>query len=69
MYNYQKLKGKIIENYETLGNFAKNGLKITPTQFSRILNGQCNFTQRQICLCIELLNINNDEIGSYFFTK
>ena len=69
MYNYSKLKGKIIERCGSMHSFAINVLNITPNQFSRILNNQSSFRQEQIRKCIDFLKIQDEEIGSYFFTR
>lgn len=68
-YDYKLLRGEIIKKYGTLGQFAKDVLKITPTYFSSILNNRTYFSQEQIATMIEVLHISNNEIGKYFFTQ
>lgn len=67
-YDYSLLKGRIVYKYTTLGNFALNVLKITPTAFSRILKNKNRFSQDAIILMVEKLEISLDDIPSYFFT-
>ena len=65
---FPKLRGRIIEKYDTLRNFAK-ALNVTEATLSLKLSGKFAFTYEDIERIRELLDISVDEIGAYFFTK
>ena len=67
-YDYSKLKGRIIEVYETQGNFA-NAMGKTQETLSKKLNNIRRFDQNEITLAIQLLNISPEDINSYFFKQ
>lgn len=66
MYNYDKLRGKIIEKYRTNGNFA-NALNISERTLSLKLNNQIDFKQTEILKIIKLLSLEIKDIQDYFF--
>ena len=66
MYNYSKLKGRIIEIYGTQAKFAEE-LGMRKGSFSNKINNKRNFTQDEITKAIGLLSIDNPI--PYFFTK
>lgn len=66
-YTYSKLRGRIVERYGTIGNLGK-ALKLSKTSMSAKLNGKTGFDQKDIIEWSKLLDISNDEIGTYFFT-
>lgn len=65
-YNYDKLRGKIVEIFGTLGKFSQamgwsertNSLKIT---------GRVEWRQSEIVKASNLLGITPDQIEVYFF--
>lgn len=66
MYDYSKLRGRIIEIYGTLSNFGK----VAHTRVSRVselLNNKANFQQEEISRWAMLLDIRPEQIGDYFF--
>lgn len=65
-FSYKKLKGRIIEKFDTLGKFAE-ALGIDATYLSRKLGGDVAFSQKEIVKWSELLDIPENEIGLYFF--
>ena len=65
MYDYSKLKGKIVEVYGTQEAFAE-ALGINKGSLSNKLSGNADFKQKQIKQSIELLGIDNRV--PYFFT-
>lgn len=67
-YDYSKLKGRIIEVYETQGNFA-NAMGKTQETLSKKLNNIRRFDQNEITLAVQLLNISPEDINSYFFKQ
>ena len=67
-YNYSKLLGRIKECGLTQEALSKAIGKNKSTLSSKI-NGQFAFTQKEIDEICKVLDITNDEIGDYFFTK
>ena len=68
-YNYDKLKGKIKEKFNTQNDFAVT-LGIAPNTLSAKLNNQFDFSSNEISKAIELLQINDAvEAWNIFFTK
>ena len=67
-FNYNKLKSKIIEKYGTQREFAK-AFGITNIAFSRKLNNQSRFSTDDIIVIVDMLDIPENEITEYFFTR
>jgi len=67
VHDYSKLKGRIVEKYDTNSAFSV-ALGYTNVHLSRKLNGSAKFSYDDIIKCQELLNIKKSEIGDYFFT-
>lgn len=67
-FNYNKLRGRIIEKYGTQGRFAK-AMGVSERTLSLKLNNKIFFSQDEITKISELLNIVSDEIQVYFFEK
>ena len=66
LYNYRKLLGKMKENNITQEVLAKEiGLK--PPTLSQKLNNKAKFKQSEISKICDVLNIEANEIGLYFF--
>lgn len=65
---FQKLRARIVEKYGTISNFADN-YQISMTALSRKMTGKVPFSYDDIVKMSEMLEISNDEIGAYFFTK
>ncbi|MGP1608646.1 MAG: DUF739 family protein [Clostridium sp.] len=68
MYNYSKLRNRIIEKYKKLSNYSKK-LNISNASLSAKLNNKVGFTQREINQSLKLLDIDIDEIYYYFFNQ
>jgi len=66
IFNYQKLKGRIVERVETQGNFADLMNWSRPT-LSRKLTGESEWTQCEILKACEILAIDIAEMHIYFF--
>lgn len=66
-YNYNKLRGRIVEFYGKQSNFAKS-LGLSTVSLNKKLNNRVKFTQDEIYKIIEKLNINVVEVYDYFFT-
>ncbi len=67
-YNYDKLKGKIKEVFDTQENFA-NAINISSTSVNYKLNNKKNFTQNEIFNSIKVLKLGKESIQEYFFTR
>lgn len=66
-FNYSKLKGKIVEVYDTLDAFSKT-IEMDRATLSSKLNNKTYFTQPQMLEMCDRLNIPINEIPVYFFT-
>lgn len=66
-YNYDKLKGKIVEVFGTQEKFAVN-MGISPAALSARLHNLTGFTQKEILTACNLLDIEPTQIPVYFFT-
>lgn len=66
-YSYNKLRGRIIELFGTQEEFARN-LGISKNSLSLKMNGKTSFSQADVIKWSELLKIDTNEIGQYFFT-
>lgn len=66
MFDYNKLKGKIIEKFKTNDNFAK-AMGFSNSQLSERLNNKCEWKSNDIYRAAELLELDN--LKEYFFTK
>lgn len=67
-YNYNKLRGKIVEKFGTQGKFASK-LGVSERTLSLKLNGRIFFVQDEISKAAELLGISDEEILLYFFNQ
>ena len=63
---YNKLRGRIIEKFGTIEKFA-DALGITRITVSNKLNDKSNFSRDDIILWASVLEVSQDNIGSYFF--
>lgn len=63
---YAKLRGKIVEKYGTIEEFRKL-LGISAVSVSKKLNGVTGFSQADILKWSDLLGIEIEDVGSYFF--
>ncbi len=62
---YKKLRGRIIEKYDSQLKFAEH-LGITMQTVSRKMTGQIGFSQEDIIVWCEALDIPLEESGLYF---
>ena len=67
MFDYSKLKGRIIEKGSNYHEFAEK-IGITDSGLSLRLNNHMNFKQMEIKKACEILEIPDTEIKNYFFT-
>lgn len=62
---YPKLRGRIVENYGTIGNFAKAIGKSVIT-VSKKLNCKSNFSKKDIREWSDKLNIADEDLKIFF---
>ncbi len=67
-YDYSKLRGRIKEKLGTEGAFAKR-IGRTQNFVSKVFRNGTYFSQEDIDTGAEALEIEQGEIGIYFFTK
>lgn len=68
MFNTSKLRGRIVEKFLTLSEFAK-AINKELRFVSSYLNHQRELTQNDILDWAAALDISTDEIPLYFFVK
>lgn len=66
-YSYDKLRGRIIEKYGSQEKFAEV-LGISANSLSKKMTGKTGFSQKDIILWSNLLNVDKTEYSEYFFT-
>ena len=64
--DYSKLKGRIIEKFDSQQNFSKS-LGISERALSGKLNDKISWKQKEIEKASTLLEIDRADIGLYFF--
>lgn len=65
-YDYNKLRGRIIEKYMTYGAFAE-AIGVTIQTVSAKLNGKNGFSQEDIETWARFLDIDREDYPVYFF--
>ena len=65
-FNYSKLRGRMVEIFGTIEKTAE-AAGIRRDMISQALNGKRAFTQKEISVLSETLQIPESEIGLYFF--
>lgn len=68
LYNYDKLKGKIKEIFNTQEEYAK-AIGTSATSINYKLNNKKLFSQKEISKSVKALNIPFNEIADYFFNQ
>lgn len=68
VFNYSKLKGRIIEKFETQGKFADVN-QLSDRSMSLKLNNGIGLSQEEILRWCELLDIDIAEIPQFFFNR
>ena len=63
---YNKLRGRIVEKYGTQDRFRKE-LGISSTAMSNKMRGKTGFSQSDIITWCSLLDIELEDVGSYFY--
>ena len=66
--DYSKLKGRIVEKVGSVRKLSEL-INLSERSLSLKLNNKLSFKQTEIVNICNVLEINSDDIGSYFFTK
>ena len=66
-FDYNKLRGRIIEIFGTQSKFA-TAMRWSERTLSLKMNGNRLWKQTDICKAIELLKLSQKDIPIYFFT-
>ena len=67
-FDYSKLRGRIVEKFDTQGAFAK-AIGLSQRSLSLKLQGKLFFRQDEIERAINLLCIKSEDIDKYFFAQ
>lgn len=67
-FNYNKLKGRIVEKFGSQSNFAE-AFGVSENTMSLKLNNKVRFTTDDIIKSTKLLDIPPAEINQYFFSE
>ena len=68
MFNFSKLKGLMTEKGYSQKDLSEH-LGISQNSVSRKLGGKSYFSADETCKIANLLGIDKDEIGIYFFSQ
>lgn len=68
VFNYSKLRGRIVEKYGSINSFAKKA-GISDVSMSKKLNNKAGISREEILKWSELLDIQAEDYGAYFFAK
>ncbi|MBC5739515.1 DUF739 family protein [Blautia sp. 2744] len=66
-FDYNKLRGRIVEIFSTQSNFA-SAMGWSERTLSLKMNGARSWKQTDICKAIQLLQLTIEDIPAYFFT-
>lgn len=66
-FDYNKLKGRIVEKFGTQAEFAKS-FECSERTLSLKMNGKIPWKQTEIVKAIKLLELSENDIQEYFFT-
>lgn len=68
IFDYSKLKGRIIEKFGTQTAFLNN-INMSEVTFIKSIKGERAFNQNEIVNIMNLLDLELSDIVSYFFTN
>lgn len=66
-FNYQKLRGRMVEKYGSQTEFAK-AFGVSENTMSQKMNNKTRFTSDDIIKITDMLEIDQNDVGEYFFT-
>lgn len=67
-FSYNKLKGRIVEVFGSQAEFSKQ-ISLSEQSITAKLAGRSGFSQDDIIKWCEALNIDQNDIGLYFFAR
>jgi len=67
VYDYSKLRGRIVEKFGTQSKFA-DAMGWSDRTMSLKMSGEVPWRQPDIVQAVELLELKQEDISSYFFT-
>ena len=67
VFDYSKLRGRIIEKFGVLSTFARE-MHFSDGTLSSKLASKTYFTNDEIVSACELLGVTTDQVDEYFFT-
>ena len=67
-FRYNKLRGRIVEIFGSQAKFAEK-IGLSEQIITAKLAGRSSFTQENIVSWCQALDIDQNDIGSYFFTQ
>lgn len=68
MFDYSKLRGRIVEKFGTIENFSQ-AVGLSMTIVSRKLNNKAGISREDIIKWSELLGIPVSEYGAFYFAQ
>ena len=68
MYDYNKLRGRIVEKYGSAQKFSE-AIGLSNVTISRKLMGLSEFSQSDIEKWSQFLEINSKDYASFYFTR
>ena len=68
MFNYRKLRGRIIDIYGSQKKFSET-IDLSEQSITAKLNGRSDFSQADILKWSDALLIDKNDIGTYFFNQ
>lgn len=68
MFDYSKLRGRIVEKCGSIEAFAQT-VGISSVSMSKKLNNKTDISREDILRWAEVLDIAKENYGAYFFTK
>lgn len=68
VFDYGKLRGRIVEKFGTQSSFAE-AMNISDGSLSNKLASKSYFSADEIAIACELLAIPQNEVSTYFFTR
>lgn len=68
MFDYSKLRGKIVEKFGSQSKFAK-AMGWSERTMSLKMTGKRSWKQPEICKALLILGLSDDVVNEYFFCR
>lgn len=68
IFDYSKLRGRIVEKFGTMAAFAE-AVDISEVALSRKLNNKTAISRADISKWSDVLDVSLDEIGAFYFAQ